>query len=331
MYSKEPRSILTSSPRLPCGRQDISGRLCASLNLRHTPEKRPSNIIAQLPDGHIVQAVTGQPVSGFLEVDTNLAGAHLRSFAHQDFLKATKGFAGVSNFTTLEGLDGILEVFARHRHGRIARRTEAANPFSLNEPGQPSRTGSIKEVRIGELTAVIERLGVDRPEHARYQPGGGKTFCSIDAHDYCHMAGVCYIRRVLWSQAALVQIAQGPQVVPRLNSTIDEQRANDLFRWLRDFGPLFGWRRHATPDKLQREANRGGVGIVVAAENRGQVGHIVAVVPETIQHQAQRDRNGVVIAPFSSQAGAVNFNYGTGPRQLVARRTIRGSALWSHP
>ena len=60
------------------------------LNLRSQPQIDPndpdSNIKAKLPNGQSVTAVTGQPVSGFLEVKTNLQGQQLRGFASAKFL-----------------------------------------------------------------------------------------------------------------------------------------------------------------------------------------------------------------------------------------------------
>jgi hypothetical protein len=44
---------------------------------------------------------------------------------------------------------------------------------------------------------------------------------------------------------------------PLIENTITEMRANDLFRWLRDFGPRFGWRQTSTLTKLQQEVNMG--------------------------------------------------------------------------
>ena len=46
-----------------------------------------SNVIARLPDGHIVQAVNNKKVNGFLEVETSLLGAHFHGFASAEFLK----------------------------------------------------------------------------------------------------------------------------------------------------------------------------------------------------------------------------------------------------
>ena len=47
-----------------------------------------ANVIAELPDGHPVRAITGNPVKNFIEIETSLAGAHIRGFASADFLVA---------------------------------------------------------------------------------------------------------------------------------------------------------------------------------------------------------------------------------------------------
>jgi len=139
-----------------------------------------------------------------------------------------------------------------------------------------------------ELAAIIDYLAVDKASHIRYQPQSGVTFCNIYAHDYCHLAGV-YLPRVWWTPDAIERLAQGQTVEPRLESTIDEQRANDLFRWLRAFGSRFGWRQTGTLTKLQTEANAGAVGIIVARRTiDGKSGHIVMVVPETDEEQAKK-------------------------------------------
>lgn len=50
-----------------------------------------ANVIARLPDGHIVRAVTNEPVNGFLEVETSLQGVNHRGFASAQFLKLSQG------------------------------------------------------------------------------------------------------------------------------------------------------------------------------------------------------------------------------------------------
>ena len=65
-----------------------------------------------------------------------------------------------------------------------------------------------------------------------------------------------YLPRVWWTPGAIEALAQGETVEPLFGNTIVEQRANDLFRWLRDFGLRFGWRQTGTLTKLQRRPTR---------------------------------------------------------------------------
>ena len=124
---------------------------------------------------------------------------------------------------------------------------------------------------------------------------------------------------------------QGKQVEPLYGQTIDEVRANDLFRWLRDFGLDFGWRRSSSLDELQTEVNQGAIGVVVARRREdGRSGHIVMLVPETDEHRAQRDASGKVVAPLQSQAGATNFRYGRGGRDWWKGAQFAESAFWLH-
>ena len=309
------------------------------LRLRSAPEINKndptSNVIARLPDGHIVQAVNSKKVNGFLEVETSLLGAHFRGFASADFLKPAPG--GVEEVPVLQPADappttGIVEVTMPRKPGTpITKRVDRANAFSLNEPNQPGRKGTTPDELRKELATIIDYLAVDKTAHLRYKPiPKVATFCNIYAHDYCHLAGV-YLPRVWWSAAAIEKLAQGQTVVPILDKTIDEQRANDLFRWLRDFGMRFGWRQTGSLTKLQQEVNQGAIGIIVARRKiEGKSGHIVAVVPETDQHAAKRNAAGEVTAPLQSQAGAGNFRYGTGGTNWWKGQQFAESAFWIH-
>ena len=185
------------------------------------------------------------------------------------------------------------------------------------------------ELRV-ELAAIVDWLAVDRASHKRYQPRSGLTFCNIYAHDFCHLAGI-YLPRVWWNARAIADLLQGRPVEPLYGRTIDEIRANDLFRWLRDFGLDFGWRRSSSLDELQIEVNQGAVGVIVARRREdGRSGHIVMVVPETNEHRAQRDNSGKVVAPLQSQAGATNFRYGRGGRDWWKGSQFAESAFWLH-
>ncbi|HEX2271940.1 MAG TPA: hypothetical protein VHH35_20520, partial [Pyrinomonadaceae bacterium] len=214
--------------------------------------------------------------------------------------------------------------------GTITKRTGVATAHSLNEPDQPGRKGTTPDELRAELGKIIDYLAVDKAAHKRYKPITNATFCNIYAHDYCHLAGV-YLPRVWWSAAAIERLAQGQTVPPLLGNTIDEQRANDLFRWLRDFGLRFGWRQTGSLTKLQLEVNQGAVGVIVARRrNDGLSGHIAMVVPETDEHSAKRNAAGEVIAPLQSQAGRNNFRYGTGGPNWWKGQQFAESAFWLH-
>jgi hypothetical protein len=306
------------------------------LRLRSEPKIDPndptSNVIARLPDGHIVQAVSNKKTNGFLEVETSLLGAHFRGFASAEFLKPAPGVEEVPVLhpDPTPPTSGIVEVTMPRRPGTVTKRTGIATAHSLNEPDQPARKGTTPDELRKSLATIIDYLAVDKPTHKRYKPITNATFCNIYAHDYCHLAGV-YLPRVWWSAAAIERLAQGQTVNPLLGNTIDEQRANDLFRWLRDFGLRFGWRQTGSLTKLQTEVNQGAVGVIVARRrNDGLSGHIAMVVPETDEHSAKRDAAGEVIAPLQSQAGRNNFRYGNGGPNWWKGQQFAESAFWLH-
>lgn len=140
-----------------------------------------------------------------------------------------------------------------------------------------------------------------------------------------------YLPRCWWSSSALLKLAAGQQVQPLIGNTIREMRANDLFRWLRDFGPGFGWRQTGTLTKLQSEVNQGAIGLIVARrKEEGKSGHIVMVVPETADETARRDTTGNVIAPLQSQAGAKNFQRGRGTANWWNGEQFAEFAFWIH-
>jgi hypothetical protein len=302
------------------------------LNLRASPEipARPtSNLRGSLPDGHLVQAVGGRKENGFVEIQTYLNGVLLQGFVATQYLKpAADGSLLAPPISTPPGLP---EAHMPRNSGAQTKRSELANAHSLNEKNQPTRQGSDALQRRTELAAIIAWLAVDEPTHLRYQPGNGRTYCNLYAHDYCHLAGA-YLPRVWWSAGALLRMGRGETVAAHYGQTIEEQRANDLFRWLRDFGEGFAWRRAADLDELQLEANQGAIGLIVARRKvDGKSGHIVVVAPEQGELRARRDSAGRVSAPLQSQAGARNFRYGTGRNDWWRDEQFAEFAFWLHP
>lgn len=305
------------------------------LRVRSEPkisDPEQANVIGHLPDGHPVRAVTKRAEGGFREVETSLAGALLHGFVSQKFLVAASDIADIPVVAPADSLpgSGVVAVSMPRKPGRVTRRTDPAGAHSLNEAGQPTRQGaSPDELRV-ELAAIITWLAVDNPAHTRYQPHDGLTFCNIYCHDYCHLAGA-YLPRVWWTSKAAMALAKGQKVEPLIGETIFEVRANDLFRWLREFGPDFGWRQTGTLSKLQQAANQGGIGLIVARRKEdGKSGHIVAVVPETPEFSARRDAAGEVTSPLQSQAGASNFRYGNGKPNWWNGEQFAESAFWVH-
>ncbi len=292
-----------------------------------------ANVIAQLPAGQMMIRISGKKRAKFFEVQTSVNGAHLQGFVATAHLQPVKVLKAISVVTpaAADPTTGIVAVYMPRRPGIITRRVDPAGPYSLNEPGQPQRNAETAAERCAQLAAIIDWLAVDKPANKRYQPtSGGTTFCNIYAHDYCFLANV-YLPRVWWTPGAIEQLGKGGKVEPLYEKTIDEQRANDLFRWLGDFGPRFGWRQTGTLTKLQEAVNLGGIGIIVARrKNDGRSGHIVAVVPETNDQKAKRDSDGSVTAPLQSQAGVTNFRYRAAPTQWWTGEQFAGSAFWIH-
>jgi hypothetical protein len=291
-----------------------------------------ANVVNHLPDGHLVRAVTGNPVNKFLEIETSLNGAHVQGFVSTGLLKPAPAGSDipVEAPQVTPPATGIVAVIMPRKDNSVTKRTAIAGAHSLNEADQPSRSGATPAELCASLAQIIDYLAVDRESHKRYQPRSGLTFCNIYAHDYCHLAGT-YLPRVWWTPGAIERLAQGETVEPLIGQTIDEQRANDLFRWLGDFGSRFGWRQTGTLTKLQQEANQGAIGIIVARRKEdGRSGHIVAVVPETEDERARRDAAGDVIAPLQSQAGSVNFRYGRGTANWWKGEQFAESAFWLH-
>lgn len=307
-----------------------------ALLLRNEPRKSvPShrNVIASLPDGQMVRAVEAVATGDYAEVETVLGGRVFRGFAARGFLVPVPEPDATDRRALSPAAPrgpGVPVAALNLAPGQSVTRRHPAGALSIHEPAMPRRQGRTPSERRESLNRIIDWLNPEDTRHHRYQPRDGMTFCNIYAHDYCHLAGA-YLCRVWWTQPALMRIAAGERLAPRLGTTVDEMRANDLFRWLRDFGTGFGWRRATSLTEMQDHANLGGVALIAALRREdGRSGHIVPVIPETAEDSARRDATGAVTMPLQSQAGRVNFNRGRSTPAWWALAEFADWAFWIH-
>lgn len=307
----------------------------STLNLRRGPGKT-HEVVKKLSAGQLVRRIDGTAKAEWFEVEAIINDARFTGFVSSEWLKKVTPPAAVPVPTPALAQpaattdDAPPAVLAPRQPGTITRRKDPAGARSLNEDGQPSREGDTAEERVASIHKIMDWLDVANNNHKRYKPGNGKTFCNIYAHDFCHLAGV-YLPRVWWRGPALVKLARGEMVQPLLGSTIDEQRANDLCRWLNDFGTAFGWRETASLTELQNAANLGAVCLIIARRKvEGASGHVVMIVPETDTEKASRNSGGEVTNPVQSQAGSVNFKRRRGTLEWYKHARFEEHGFWIH-
>ena len=278
-----------------------------TLNLRFVPSAVGNTPIARLPHGTPLR-VLGASAPGWVRVRVVLNGATFIGHVNESFLEAVRGLD--PSLREADAVPAIPAVHWRENNPDAARASTGGMASPIGEAGRPVRdlTASAAQ-RAAQLEAIGDWLQVETS--ARYAKRDGKTFCNIYAADFAYLAGV-YLPRVWWTSAAIARLAAGQMLQAAPGDTVREMRADDLFRWLLDFGATFGWRRVSDASALQAAANAGGIGIVCAdREAQGLPGHITVVVPETATHHARRDAAGNVDQPLQSQAGGTNKRYGS--------------------
>lgn len=338
------------SPVTATGKTYRVETLSDPLSLRRTAKKptagEPDNRFAALPRHSLVRAISDVPVNGFLEVEASIQGALKRGFASASLLKAVPmpavapapvvptpaaPVAVPSRPATPSG-SVLPEVHLKRKAGAVTKRTNLPNQggaYPLSEPDMPKRTRGSPAARCAEIAAIIAYLDSENPVHLRYKPAG-PTYCNIYAHDFCTLAGA-YLPRVWWTSKAIERLRAREKLEPSYLATVDEMRANALFRWLTDYGSDYGWRQTGTLTKLQDVANAGGLGIICGRNTvEGRSGHIVMVVPETATQKAKRNAAGEVTSPLQSQAGRVNFRYGTSKPNWWLGPDFAASGFWVH-
>lgn len=278
-----------------------------TLNLRFVPTPGGNTPIARLPHGTLLR-VLGTSAPGWLRVRVVLNGATFIGHVKASFLEPADGRAAAP--TVDQAVAAIPAVHWRENNPDAARTSTAGMASPIGEPDRPVRDGTADAAqRVLQIETIGDWLRVDAS--ARYAARDGKTFCNIYAADHCYLAGV-YLPRVWWTSAAIARLAAGQAVAAAPGDSVREMRADDLFRWLLDFGAAFGWHRVSDATALQAAANAGGVGLICAdREAQGRPGHISVVVPENAAHQARRDAAGNVDQALQSQAGGTNKRYGS--------------------
>ena len=348
---RRPSTVPPPTPVSATGKTYRVETLSDPLALRSAPRKPKAterdNRIAALPRHSLVRGVTGTSVDGFVEVEASIQGGLKRGFAWAGLLKMVPGHSAESLSSVASAVrapvavpsrpvaaSGSLlpEVHLRRKPGAITRRTDLPNhggAYPLSEANMPRRNAILPQKRREEIASIIQWLDSENVGHLRYRPTG-PTYCNIYAYDFCTLAGV-YLPRVWWTSRAIERLRAGEKVEPAYLATVDEMRANALYRWLSDYGADYGWRQTGTLSKLQDVANAGGIGIICARNTvEGRSGHIVMVVPETDTHRAGRDASGSVTAPLQSQAGRRNFKYGVSRPNWWLGDDFAASGFWVH-
>lgn len=348
-----PSPVPPPSPVVATGKTYRVETLSDPLALRSSPvvpkTGEKNNLVAALPRYTLVTAVDDQPDNGFLKVEVSIQGALKRGYAWAALLKPVAArrsavpapVAQTEVPATPVAMPGrpkaisaglLPAVHLKRKAGAITRRTDMPNvggAYPLSEASMPSRSGSTAAARICELDVIIAYLDSESPMHLRYKPAA-PTYCNIYAHDFCTLAGV-YLPRVWWTSKAIERLRDGEKVEPSYGATVDEMRANALFRWLTDYGSDYGWRQTGTLTKLQEVANQGGLGIICARNTvEGRSGHIVMVVPEGVNLMSKRDVAGNVVSPVQSQAGRVNFRRSLSRANWWLRSEFAAHGFWVH-
>lgn len=166
--------------------------------------------------------------------------------------------------------------------------------WRINDPAAPAGNGT-----PGRLWEIADYLNVESSK--RYEPRKGKTYCNVYASDFCNLAGA-YLPRVWWMKTDGCY----KKVNPVYGKTVREMSANSLWKWLEDYGDIFGWdfiwgrgydKRFSV---AQQYVNEGKI-VIISGFNMKGPGHICVVLPESREIKARADH------PVISEAGGINY------------------------
>ncbi|SFE94996.1 SH3 domain-containing protein [Flavobacterium xueshanense] len=267
-----------------------------SLNLRDFPATQDnSKILIQIPFRHTVKLIE-KTASDWWKV--KLLNTEKEGFVFSKDIELV-------DETNQKSMDIEVPNFEPGAVASLDSKEETYKP--IGDPSIPFRDLTSLESKLRSIRKIITVLNVSKS--FRYQKDASDTYCNIYTFDYCFFAKV-YIPRLRWTDKAIEQLEKGNEVSLVFDETVRPFYSNYIYDWFLQSGSEFGWERIDDVDELQKKVNaNGGVGIICAKRFiLNKSGHIVVVVPETDTDKAFR-KDGKVIYPLQSQAGADNYNY----------------------
>ena len=301
------------------------------LNLRSRPQASPATWMASLNQGTEVMQMRAPDGQGWMLVRLSLNGQTMQGFVASRYLRRISAAQAAPSAQPPPARVGeIPPAHLSKDHRDITRKRNGGRAHPLGEAGRPLRSTGTATLKARSLVKIVTYLDSEKPQHQRYWPKGGTTYCNIYTHDYCYLAGV-YLPRVWWKDAALQEIRSGPAPRVSYGGTVRELNANALHDWFEDYGSSFGWKRVLDLDVLQAAANNGEVCIIVAQRrDLNRSGHITAVVPEHDRSHAIRGATGEVLRPLESQAGVKNYRFFAKSKAWWMDRRFQSFSFWRH-
>lgn len=267
-----------------------------SLNLRDFPSTQDnSKIIIQIPFRHTVKLIEKTAADWW---KVKLLNTEKEGFVFSQDIELV-------DETNQKSMDIEVPNFEPGEKASLGSKEETYKP--IGDSSIPFRDLTSVESKLTSIRTIITALNVSKS--FRYQKDEMDTYCNIYAFDYCFFAQV-YIPRLRWTDKAIEQLEKGNEVALIFGETVRPFYSNYIYDWFLQSGHEFGWERVDDVDKLQNKVNdNGGVGMICAKRFiLDKSGHVVMVVPETETDKAFR-KDGKVIYPLQSQAGADNYNY----------------------
>lgn len=262
---------------------------CLSLNLRKDPAVKRNNIITVLHQNQKVEIIQDYP-NNWAQVKILKLSGYYVGCVNKKYLSPQK--QSVPEFTNFKPVHLITKkpILRNYNWGR-------AYPLSQEE------IIPLEKHVVEDYYILINHLDVEKS--ARYKSTKKTTYCNVYAYDFAFLLGV-YIPRVWWLESAINKIKENKPIEVIYGKTVREMSANRLFDWFRNYSLFYGWHQERDLTKFQLLVNKGNPGIICAKhKNPKRSGHITFCLPEYYEDKAIY-KNGVIIKPLQSQAGARN-------------------------